>query len=361
MEELKRFIDIHIPISTCNLKCHYCYVPRANKYGIERLEFPYSATHIRQALSRQRLGGICLFNICGLGETLIPHETIEIVRELLLEGHYVTIVTNGILTKRFEEIAKFDKDLLSRLLFKFSLHWLELNRINKLTTFAENVNLMRKAGASITVELTANDETEPYIQDIINYTVKEFGAKCHISIPRDESSLEFNLQSRHSIDEFYEIWKIFDSELLDFKYSIWGKKRKEYCYAGEWSGLLNVQNGEWRLCYHSHYSENIFENINKPIPFVPVGKHCAIPHCFNGHSWLTLGDIPAINTHTYADVRDRKCQDGSYWLTDKYKKFISQRLDNNNLNPHTAKENMHFNFRKIKCYINKGKNKIFKR
>lgn len=359
MDKLKRYIDIHIPISTCNFKCHYCYVPRCGKYGSEKLHFNYSPTQICAALTKKRLGGKCLFTVCGMGETLIPHETIEIAEGLLKEGHYVTLVTNGSLTNRFDEIKNsFNSDIMKRLLFKFSLHWLELKRLNLLQTFADNVKKMRNAGASISVELTANDETEPYIPEIIEFTENEFGARCHISIPRDEETFEFKLQSKHNIDQFYNIWKVFDSDLLNFKYSIWGKKRNEYCYAGEWSGLLNIQNGEWRSCYHSHLSENIIENPDKPIPFIPVGKHCAITHCFNGHSWLTLGDIPLINSHTYADVRDRVCNDGDHWLNNEYQNFISQRLSDNNKYPHNAIENLEFNIKKITCYSKKAFNKI---
>lgn len=361
MDILKRFIDIHIPISTCNLKCTYCYVPKAGKYGSERLEFPYSAKHIRRALSINRLGGICLFNVCGMGETLIPLETMNIVQELLEEGHYVTIVTNGILTNRFEQIASFDKELISRLLIKFSLHWMELKRLNKLDEFAYNVRMMRNAGASISVELTANDETEPFIDEIIKYTEKEFGARCHISIPRDESTNGFELLSSHTIDEFYDIWSVFRSELLDFKYKIWGEKRKEYCYAGEWSGLLNVQNGEWRACYHSHFSKNVFENIEESIPFVPIGTHCAISHCFNGHSWLSLGDVPTINSHTYADVRDRLCSDGTHWLTEKYRSFIAQRLCDNNKWPPTFSKKIRYALIKASCYGKKGIRKVIEK
>lgn len=358
MDKLKRFIDIHIPISTCNFKCHYCYVPKAGKYASEEPVFPYSAGYIRKALSKERTGGLCLFNLCGMGETLISKETIEITKALLEEGHYVTLVTNGVLSNRFDEILCFDSGLLSRLMIKFSLHWKELKRLQMLDRFSDNVNKMRRTGSSVTVELTANDETEPYISEIMDYTLKEFGAKCHITIPRDESSFDFALQSRHNIDEFYRIWRVFESELLDFKYSIWGEHRNEYCYAGEWSGLLNIQTGEWRLCYHSHFSTNIFEDLDRPIPFVPVGKHCAVKHCFNGHSWLTLGDIPAINSHTYADVRDRVCDDGSHWITDEFYNFISQRLDVNNQHPHSGLEEAGYLKKKLSCYIQKGLRRI---
>jgi hypothetical protein len=55
-----------------------------------------------------------------------------------------------------------------------------------------------------------------------------------------------------------------------------------------------------------------------------------MPHCYNAHVFLTLGDIPSINTHTYAQVRNRVCSDGSEWLNIPMKNFLSNRLDDAN-------------------------------
>lgn len=30
MEKMKRFIDIHVPVTSCNLHFHYCYVIQNN-------------------------------------------------------------------------------------------------------------------------------------------------------------------------------------------------------------------------------------------------------------------------------------------------------------------------------------------
>ena len=46
---------------------------------------------------------------------------------------------------------------------------------------------------------------------------------------------------------------------------------------------------------------------------------------------MTLGVIPSIdNIPTYADMRNRKTNDGSEWLNAKMKNFLSQKLYENN-------------------------------
>lgn len=327
---MKRFIDIHVPITSCNFKCHYCYVTQTCKNNTEKVEFKYSVEVVRQALSKDRMGGVCLFNVCGLGETLIPEELLPYIKALLQEGHFVMIVTNGTLTKRFEEIAKFEPVLLSRLFFKFSFHFLELKRLNLMNVFISNVKLMRAVGCSFTIEVTPNDELEPHIDEIKRICLEEFGAWPHVTIPRKENDKTIPLLSKHTFEEFCNIWGVFDSELFEFKKSIWGVKRKEFCHAGEWSGLLNLGTGIWQPCYVRLQKRNIFENVNEPFEFYPVGCHCQLPHCYNGHSFLTLGDIPSINTFHYADVRDRQCSDGSHWLNSITLDFYNERLEDKN-------------------------------
>ena len=87
-------------------------------------EFRYSPDVVQRALAVERLGGICLVNMCGGGETLLPPQMTDYVRVILENGHYVTVVTNGTVSSRFAEIAAFPSELLSRLHFKFSYHYL---------------------------------------------------------------------------------------------------------------------------------------------------------------------------------------------------------------------------------------------
>lgn len=355
---MKRFIDIHVPVTSCNFKCHYCYVTQMNKNNTEKIKFRYSPKEVQEAFSIKRMGGICLLNICGLGETLIPKEIVEYIEVLLKEGHYVMIVTNGTLTNRFNEIAELDSLLLKHLFFKFSFHYLELKRLNLMETFISNVNHMKDVGCSYTIEITPNDELESYIEDIKQICVENFGAPCHVTIPRKENDKIIPLLSKHSIDEFYTIWSTFDSKLLDFKKMIWGVKRREFCHAGEWSGLLDLGTGLWTPCYSIRAQKQNF--FSEDFEFYPVGKHCNMPHCYNGHSFLSLGNIPEINTYHFDELRNRKCSDGTMWLSLEMEKFFNERLEESNSYRYSLSKQIHNYFIKNRIYLKNIINKVFR-
>lgn len=330
MNKMKRFIDILVPVTSCNLSCHYCYLDQNGRKGSKVTPFQYSAEHIGKALSKKRLGGVCHFNMCGWGETLIPQEIVPIVRAILEQGHYVWIVTNGLLTNRINELMDFPEELRKRLGLKFSYHYLELIRTKQIEKFFTNVKNVKKHSCSFSIEVTPSDELIPYIEEIKEVTFREVGAWPHITVARTEKDPEIPILTKLSKEEYQKIWGVFKSDMFDFKMSLWGDKREEYCYAGCWSGLLNLGNGDLRACYESRLHQNIFKDIHKPIHFVAIGRHCNMPHCYNAHSFLALGNIPEINTYTYAQIRNRVCDDGSEWLNPKMKAFISQRLEDNN-------------------------------
>ena len=323
--EIKKFIDIHVPIFNCNLKCSYCYVsqvPQDNKKTI----FNYSPEIVKKALSVERLGGICHFNVCGMGETLIPYELLQYIQVILENGHTVMIVTNGTLTNRFKEYMELSAELKRHLGFKFSYHYLELKRLELYDQFWDNVRLVRDNGCSFSLELTSNDSYEPYIDEIIRTCMKEIGAVCHISVPRDEATDRISLYSKHSKDEYRKIWKVFESPMFELKMRHWEEPRKEFCYAGLWSGLLNLGTGEFNACYRQPGPiGNLFENVNQKFCFYPVGK-CEVPHCFNGHSFLAFGTIPEIDEESYKDIRDRITVDGRHWINEDMREQFSKKL-----------------------------------
>lgn len=334
---MKRFIDVHIPINKCNLRCHYCYVTQTGDRDIESTPFSYSIETIKKALTVERLGGICHFNLCGLGETLIPKETFDITKALLENGHYVFIVTNCTLKNRLEQYFELPEELKKRLGFKCSFHYLELKKRNMLDGFFDNIDLIRKNNISFSLELTPSDELEPYINEIMKICLKRVGALCHVTIPRDMTKSDIVLLSKHSFKEFYKIWSVFESEMFEFKSSLWEQKRREFCYAGEWSGLLNVGNGLLNQCYGKGISQNILENPELPIKWCPIGHNCSMPHCYNSHSLLGLGDIPSIKG-SYALERDRvDSRDGSHWLNKEMREFLNHRLGDYNDEYNTKK------------------------
>jgi pyruvate-formate lyase-activating enzyme len=131
----------------------------------------YSPEDVKKALSKKRLGGICLINICAGGETLLCKEVVDYTRVLLEEGHYVMIVTNATITDKMKKIAAFPSELLNRLFFKMSYHYVELKKRDLLSVFFENIRMLRDAGASFTLEVTPYDDLVPYIDELCEVAI----------------------------------------------------------------------------------------------------------------------------------------------------------------------------------------------
>lgn len=330
MDKLKRYIECYIATETCNLRCHYCYITQKRKFNNKLVQFEHSPTEIRKALSVKRLGGVCLLNLCAGRETLLAVDLLPIVKELLLEGHYIMIVTNGTLSNRFNEISAFPIKLLKQLVFKLSFHYLELVRVNKLDIFFENIEKIKKMGSSFTVEITPSDELIPYIEEIKKVCMDKLGTLCHITIARDDRTSGIEVLSDYSFEQYTNIWSVFESELFSFKSTIFYKKRKEFCYAGDWSLYLNLSTGKLTQCYWGKELDNIYINSDVALKLRATGKHCSLPHCYNGHAFLTLGVIPELDTPTYVQVRDRTSQMGENWLQPEMRTFMNQKLSDNN-------------------------------
>lgn len=355
---MKRFIDCIIPFTACNLRCPYCYITHTKSWGDSLPQFRYTAEQIGRALSVERLGGVSLVNLCGDGETLLPPEVTDILYQILKNGHYVMLVTNGTLSTRMDNIIKMPQDYLKRLLIKFSYHYLELDKREWLDIFFNNVEKARKAGCSISVELTPSDDAIPSIEKILSLCRQRTGAPCHVTVARDESLDNLPLLTRYSRTDYEHIWNVFQSDLFQFKMSVFGEKRREYCYAGLWSGVLNLLTGEFRQCYKGLYLQNIFENPEKPISFLPIGHHCPEPYCYNAHAFLTLGIIPSVPAPTLAQMRNRICDDGSEWLTPEMKDFLNKKLCDENREVSSREKCVYEIMRRYNAGKLKGRQKI---
>ncbi|MGN0351070.1 MAG: radical SAM protein [Roseburia sp.] len=327
---IKRLLVINVPIKNCNLKCEYCYISALNEVKKGPAIFKYSPEHVGRCLSQERLGGPCIINLTGGGETLIPKEMPQFIYHLLKQGHYLEVVTNGTITERFEEIATFPKEYLNRLEFKFSFHYKELKKKNWLERYFDNVKLMSSLGCSYTIELMPYDEIAQDIDDIISICEKEVGAACQITVGRNDLTGSKELLTNMSRDDYEKTWKIFDSNMFKFKLDIFGKKIKEFCYAGAWSLYIDLGTGAAKPCYGQLSNQNVFEDIDRPIVFEPVGTHCRQPYCYNGHAFLTMGMVPSIEAPCYADIRNRVTKTGDSWLKPEVKEAFSCKLYNSN-------------------------------
>lgn len=327
MDKIKRFIDCNIDTDICNLHCHYCYIAQASGFGQNLTKFEHSPKEIAQALSVERLGGVCLLNLCAGGETLLSEEVLLVVKCLLEAGHYVMVVTNGTLTERFNEIAEWPKNLLKRLMIKFSFHYLELQRLGWMERFFSNVLRMKTAGVSFTVELTPSDELIPHIDKVKSVCEEHLNAICHVTVARDNRTKGLERLSDYSFEEYKKIWGTFHSELFLYKLTTL-EHVEDFCYAGDWSLYLNLNTGILTQCYCGKVLGNIYTDT--PIHFEAIGHNCTLPYCYNGQAYLSLGDIPTLNTPSCASLRNRVCADGTEWLQPEMKAFLSTKLYESN-------------------------------
>ena len=343
-EKPKRFIECLLPVTACNLKCSYCYVIQEKRRTNQMPKFKYSPEHIGKALSKERLGGVSYISICGAGETLLPYESVEIIREILKQGHYVNVTTNGTITQRFEQICSFPKEFLERLHFSFSFHYLELLKKNYIDTFFNNIKNVREAGASYIVQINLADEYIPHLEEIKQICLENIGAYPQVAATRDEKSNKFKLLTKYTREEYENYGKSFNSPLFDFTMKNFMVKRKEFCYAGDWSFILDLSTGVARRCYNDRYSQNIFENINKPIEFKAIGNDCRSQFCVNSSHFMSLGIIPSIETLTYQKLRNREEAD---WTSEKMNTFLNSKLYESN--------KIYTSFKKLNANLNSKK------
>lgn len=296
---------------------------------MKQAELKYTPEQIDRAMSQSRWGGKTYFSICGAGETTLQNEIADITYSILKNGHYVNITTNGTIEKRLKEIVEKAGEYVSHLHFAFSLHYLELKRLGLLNTFFNNVNMVRAAGASIMVQINLCDEYIPYLQEIEDICIKRVGAKPQVAATRKEEKAlqKIELLTEHTEAEYQKYGEEFDSPLFRFTMKNFNVKRKEFCYAGDWAGNLDLSNGRFRRCYSSYVFQDIFKTPDEPIRFLAMGTHCGSPFCMNSSHFMSLGVIPEIETPSYAELRNRE---EAGWYTEDMKEFLSGRLYDSN-------------------------------
>lgn len=87
--------------------------------------------------------------------------------------------------------------------------------------------------------------------------------------------------------------------------------------------------GDFRPCYASPISINLFKDIEKPLKFYSVGHHCRSPFCMNSSHFISFGVIPEYKAPTYFELRNRETTDGWNWINENMKNIMSQKLYDN--------------------------------
>lgn len=326
MDKIEKFIGLCFRVGACNLKCSYCYV---GQHGNKVLDIPFSLEQMRVAFARKRLGGTCIINICSDGETLIHPMMPSIIKFFLDEGHYVMVLTNGLLRNRIEECLNNCRNL-ERLFFKISFHYEELVRLNLLNSMFDNINLIKNSPCSFTVEYITCDETLEEMSEFKRICIERLGALPQLNIPRDEKQKKLGVVSKYTWKKYIETWEKqgFDSEFFAFRKQFFNKKYKDFCYTGERQLWIDMATGYSRQCYHTPVLQDFMGEANKPIKWLAVGNNCNESHCYVAHSHMTLGIVPFPEytkyKPTYDVIRNRVCLDGTEWIKPTYKRAFRQ-------------------------------------
>ena len=330
-KRIHKFIELLVHGTTeCNFHCDYCYVWRKEDFhnGMEASLF--SPQEIRRALSLKRLGGVCHINMCALGETLLAKDIDKIIYELAAEGHYISIITNGTVSTKINKILEFSQSIQQKIFFKFSYHFLELERIKQFDRFWQNVKAVKESQCSYSIEITPSDLLINRIDEIKeDFNRHENGRMPHVTFTRDATKEGLDLYSQLSLDNYIKTWSVFNSDLFETKVGLYKRKIEENCYAGCWSYRINLMNGNLQSCYKQEIGESIFQNTNKNIPLNTVKSHCRLDYCFNNHAFIVWGDVPQIECKNYLQMRDR-CDEKEMWVKEPYRAVMKQKLYDNN-------------------------------
>lgn len=357
MNKIVAFVEVLIPITQCNLKCHYCYVMQRHNRTNAKPILP-EAGKIREALRKERFGGRLYVSLCGAGETTLTPDLMNIVLELLKEGHFVNVTTNGTVTKffkQFEEYAKQYPELMNRLNFSFSLHYLEMQRTKSYEKFWKNIETVKYGGASFVVQINLCDEYEEYLDVIKSDCLQHVGAMPQVAATRDEVGKKnkgVSLYTKHDREEYIKVGKMMESPLFDYTMKNFMVKRKEFCYAGRLSYVLNLSTGILKPCYCSFDYQNIYKDLNSPIKLYPVGHYCQSPFCMNSSHFISLGVIPELkNGPTYAELRNRTTIDGGKWYQKEFEEMASQKICDNVSLTLTLNDKLHIHYYGAKSYV----------
>ncbi len=303
-DKIKLAINFDIGGTACNLDCSYCY---RKGQGIKDrntpAKFEYSVEHMLKALSKERLGGNAIICMCGGGETLLPKETVPLIKGFLKEGHVVDLVTNLTLTRRVDELLDIPKEDLERLILKASFHYLELKRLNKLDDYFNNFNRLIKAGASGSPILTICEEYIPLLDEIKQLCLEKINDLPHITCALDNFDTTMSPREFYT-PEFVEMVKEkFDSKIFEtFTELLKITPQEHFCYSGMWNIIVDAETGNTQKCFYAPVEQNIFKNLKKPIKFEPIGYNCPKPNCAVNWNWNGMGIMPDLKFKTYSQI-----------------------------------------------------------
>ncbi len=328
-DKMMKYVGINVPAYGCNLNCSYCYLEQKAQGKDAFPKLIHSPKYIRYQLRREKIGGAALVGLCAFGETMLVDQFVDVCDELLREGHYLHIVTNGTCTSKIEELISKAGEYASHILFKLSFHYLELKNRGMLNRFVNSVKLIEKSDSSYTLELMPHDEIIGLIDEIKLFSMQNFQSLPQLTIGRDEHN-GCRLLTSLEKNDYHKVWSSFGSLMFDTRMKLY-MMHGVNCNAGRDSFDLDLQTGDVSRCI---YYEDIdyFYGKDFKVNYERVGDSCPMDYCFNCHVYATLGMMPDIEVPTYYDIRDGVKENGAHWIKDEMRTFLDTKLFRNHGN-----------------------------
>ncbi|MCI8666607.1 MAG: radical SAM protein [Dorea sp.] len=330
--KIARYVECYMLRQACNLRCSYCFVGQSRELSERVIPMLHSPALIVRALSKKRLGGVCLISICCDGEPLMSMDMIELISMILNEGHYVYLISNGTLTKQMKKLSTLPKELLSHLFIRFSYHYFELKRLNLVDTFFENIRRFHSAGGSFTLFLVGSERYISEINEIKQLSLQHLGALPHVDYERNESNCDGSvlvIQTDKEKNDYKKIWESFDSNFLKFREKTDGKITGQ-CNSGKWVIHLDLMSGEVSRCPVGSHLCNLYDNICEPIPFDTKSHGCPYEFCVCAPVFFAFGMKEDLkDTPSFYELWNRKTESGDNWIHDSAKEFFSGKLYDN--------------------------------
>lgn len=324
-KKIVKYIHAVQPGTECNLDCSYCYVKKQKNKG-EKAQFDYPVEKIINALTKERVGGTAFITYVGGGETVIPKESISIIHGLLENGHFLNIVSNLTYTEGIDKILEFSEELLKRTSFSISLHYVEFIKKNLKEEFIKNINRLKKADISFHINMTIGEDYLPYLQEIKEFCLQEIGFLPIITFAVDPLN-GWNRYSCFTDKVIENAVKIFEgSSVTEYEKDFPSTYRNEFCYIGDWGFVLDLKTGNVNPCFDAPQSQNIFEDLSKPIRYEAIGTCCA-KYCVMGPAFQAFGFLPEYNNvfPTFSNLYNNRGYHGG-----EFREYLNNKLEQTN-------------------------------
>lgn len=307
-DKIKWAITTYVPGTVCNLRCKYCYISNCvDETHLVKASYKYPLDVMINAFNPRRLGGLAEITVISGGETLVDDVVVPFIKGLLKYGHVVTVVTNLTLNNKIDELLNFPEEYLKRLIVKASLHWLELKRLNKIEDYFGNMKKILSKGASCYPFLVLSDCYMDSLSEIEQKCMEELGVMPHCSpsmLYDEKDDLKRDGRTKTSPEctkEFVDfVDKKFSSKVFDTCVKFLDVNVKDvFCYAGQWSFIVDLKNGGMLKCHNCRAEANFFESKKLP-KLLPIGNNCQIANCalqFNFVSENIIPEVPGVDSY----------------------------------------------------------------